>query len=168
MSVPKEKDLNYSVLQPYVRPHGKPRAIIVDIDGTVAVHTDPVTGDPLRSHYDETMLHVDLPNPNVLRVVWAMQSQGYDVIFVSGRGQLESSWEATAAWLAEHFRRPYQGLFLRQVGDKRIDWQVKAEIFDKHIRHDYDVVAVFDDRDQVVNMWRHIGLTVLQVASGNF
>jgi len=31
-----------------------------------------------------------------------------------------------------------------------------------------DVVAVFDDRDKVVNMWREIGLTCMQVAPGNF
>jgi hypothetical protein len=30
------------------------------------------------------------------------------------------------------------------------------------------VVAVFDDRDQVVRMWRSLGLTVFQVAEGNF
>ena len=31
-----------------------------------------------------------------------------------------------------------------------------------------DVVAVFDDRDKVVNMWRENGLTCMQVAYGNF
>ena len=31
-----------------------------------------------------------------------------------------------------------------------------------------EVVAVFDDRDKVVNMWREVGLTCMQVAPGNF
>jgi hypothetical protein len=30
------------------------------------------------------------------------------------------------------------------------------------------VVGAFDDRNQVVEMWRSIGLTVSQLAEGNF
>ena len=30
------------------------------------------------------------------------------------------------------------------------------------------MVGVFDDRDQVVQMWRSLGLTVFQVADGDF
>jgi hypothetical protein len=30
------------------------------------------------------------------------------------------------------------------------------------------VTCVLDDRDQVVNAWRALGLTVLQVADGDF
>ena len=45
---------------------------------------------------------------------------------------------------------------------------VKREIFDREIRDRYRVVGVFDDRKQVVRMWRALGLTVFQVAEGNF
>ena len=45
---------------------------------------------------------------------------------------------------------------------------VKHELFNKHVRHDYNVRGAFDDRNQVVEMWRAIGLTVFQVADGNF
>ena len=38
----------------------------------------------------------------------------------------------------------------------------------EHIEPFYDVLCVLDDRDQVVRMWRHRGLTCLQVAPGNF
>ena len=31
-----------------------------------------------------------------------------------------------------------------------------------------DIFAVFDDRQQVVDMWRDNGLTVFQVADGDF
>jgi hypothetical protein len=31
-----------------------------------------------------------------------------------------------------------------------------------------DVVCVFDDRQKVVDMWRDMGLTCMQVAPGNF
>jgi hypothetical protein len=45
---------------------------------------------------------------------------------------------------------------------------VKLEIFDREIRHKYNVVAVFDDRRQVVEAWRSLGLSVFQVAPGDF
>jgi hypothetical protein len=31
-----------------------------------------------------------------------------------------------------------------------------------------DIVCVFDDRQKVVDMWRDMGLTCMQVAPGNF
>lgn len=46
-------------------------------------------------------------------------------------------------------------------------WATKSELFDKHIRGRYFVDFVLDDRNQVVNFWRHIGLTCFQVAEGD-
>jgi len=57
---------------------------------------------------------------------------------------------------------------MRAAGDMRKDAIVKAEIFDREIRHRWDVTAVFDDRQQVVRMWRSLGLTVFAVAEGDF
>lgn len=54
-------------------------------------------------------------------------------------------------------------LFMREA-----DYIVKAELFDKYVRHNYNVIGVLDDRTQVVNMWRSMGLTCLQVAPGDF
>ena len=51
---------------------------------------------------------------------------------------------------------------------KRQDAVVKREMFDAHIRDRYRVPYVIDDRNQVVNMWLSPGLTVLQVADGDF
>lgn len=42
------------------------------------------------------------------------------------------------------------------------------ELFDRHARDEYRVLVVLDDRKQVVDMWRSLGLTCLQVAEGNF
>ena len=72
------------------------------------------------------------------------------------------------AWLDRHVGVPYDGLHMRVTGDQRKDSVVKAEIFDREIRDRYHVVGVFDDRAQVVRMWRSLGLTVFQVAEGDF
>lgn len=145
--------------RPYVPFDLHPRAVMVDVDGTVALMVG-------RSPYDETRVHEDRPNSPVIAVVRAMVAAGYRIVFCSGR--TEACRRETEKWLAEHVAVTYDGLFMRAVGDMRKDSAVKAELFDRHIRDAYWVVAVLDDRDQVVRMWRGLGLTVLQVAEGAF
>lgn len=143
----------------YEPPVGVPDAFLVDIDGTVALMTG-------RSPYDETRVGEDHPNEPVIRVVRALHAAGYRIVFCSGR--TDACRDDTAAWLDEHVGVPYQALHMRAAGDQRKDSIVKAEIFEKHIRPAYRVVGVLDDRMQVVRMWRALGLTVLQVAEGDF
>jgi len=57
---------------------------------------------------------------------------------------------------------------MRPTGDNRKDAIVKREIFDREIRDRYRILFVLDDRNQVVDMWRELGLTCLQVAPGDF
>lgn len=45
---------------------------------------------------------------------------------------------------------------------------IKRELFEAHVRDTYAVRFVLDDRNQVVRMWRSLGLTCLQVADGAF
>ena len=48
------------------------------------------------------------------------------------------------------------------------DAVVKRDIFQHEIAGSYHVIGVFDDRQHVVRMWRDLGLTVFQVAEGDF
>ncbi|MEH0983095.1 phosphatase domain-containing protein [Micromonospora sp. CPCC 205556] len=133
--------------------------VLVDIDGTVALNVS-------RSPYDMTRVGEDQPNEAVITAVRAMHAAGYGVVFCSGRDA--SARPATVAWLDRHVRVPYLGLHLRAVGDSRKDAVVKREIYEREVRDRYRVVGVFDDRQQVVRMWRSLGLTVFQVADGDF
>jgi predicted kinase len=148
-------------VEPYEPDISKPAAIIVDIDGTLALHDR-------RSPYDLSLVHTDKPNPPVVEAVVDAFCQGKQIIFLSGRE--DSSRKETEEWLHEHVldRRYHAGLHMRATGDGRKDSIVKQELFDKHVRYDYNVVYVLDDRQQVVDMWREIGLTCLQVAPGEF
>lgn len=145
--------------RPYVPVPGTPRAIMVDIDGTIALHGT-------RSPFDESRVHEDLPNHAVIECVRAMALVGYEVIFCSGR--TEGCREETERWLTEHLKTVFPTLHMRAVGDTRKDVIVKRELFDREIRDRYTVVGVFDDRQQVVDGWRELGLTVFQVAPGQF
>jgi predicted kinase len=138
-----------------------PDAVIVDIDGTIALRGT-------RNPFDESRVSEDAPNIPVIEAVWNEHANGVKIIFCSGR--TSACRDATIEWLKANVlpERAWAQLYMRPEGDRRVDWEVKLEIFDEHIRDSYNVLRVYDDRQQVVDMWRSIGLTVLQVAPGNF
>ena len=154
---------------PYVEPGGPgviydppaelPPAVLVDIDGTVALMNG-------RDPYDMSRVSEDIPNGAVIAAVRAMQAAGHAVVYCTGR----NDWcrGETEAWLDRHVGVPYEGLFMRADGDFRRDSDVKRELFDDEIRDRWRIVGVFDDRQHVVRMWRSLGLTVFQVAEGDF
>lgn len=139
---------------------GLPSAIIVDIDGTVA----DCTG--VRNPYNTSDYDLDKPKKDVIREVQAHSyERQHKIIFVSGRH--ESFKGVTEEWLYEHVKVPIEGLYMRYEHGTE-DSVIKAELFNRHVRGKYNVVAVYDDRDRVVDMWRSLGLLCLQVAEGDF
>lgn len=159
LPLPEEPADEADGLVPYEAKPGTPDAVLVDIDGTAAIMCG-------RSPFDETRVHEDTPNQPVIEVVRAMFAAGFRVVFLSGR--TSGCRAETTDWLTTHVVPVFDGPFMRAVGDYRKDSIVKAELFDRHVRDTYDVVCVLDDRRQVVDMWRGLGLTVLQVAEGEF
>lgn len=145
----------------YVSPkfdNKKPTVILVDIDGTLA-HTSGK-----RSHYDMTKVSVDDCDITVRDVIKTLHSD-YDIIVVTGRD--ESCRTQTEKWLSDNGIN-HKKLIMRKEGDIRKDSIIKEEIFWDQIEPNYNVLCVLDDRDQVVQMWREIGLKCLQVEYGNF
>ena len=141
------------------RPDLEP-VILVDIDGTVAKCGD-------RDIYDGSKAHLDTPHRDVIETVKALAfEKSAAIIFMTGRSA--DYRDVTVEWLAKHFSDYTHGLLMRPSGDNRRDDVVKHELFNNHIRHAYNPIAVFDDRNQVVDMWRAIGLRCYQVAPGNF
>ena len=58
----------------------------------------------------------------------------------------------------------YYELHMRAEGDMRKDSIVERELFDAHIKDKYDVVAVFDDRPQMIRLWNLMGLKTFACA----
>jgi predicted kinase len=135
-----------------------PPAWIVDVDGTLALMG-------ARSPYAWHLVGEDAPNPPVVELVRALRGAGNAIVVVSGRDGVARS--ATQAWLDRH-EIPHDALLMRVRGDGRRDSLVKREIFETVIRRRWQVRGVLDDRDQVVRMWRGLGLTCAQVAPGDF
>ncbi|WP_406307162.1 AAA family ATPase [Streptomyces sp. NBC_00885] len=146
-------------VEPYVADLALPSAVMCDIDGTLAIRGD-------RFPYDFTRCDEDLLNVSVRGALCSFRRADSDVIvLLSGRG--EEHRERTEAWLRRH-EVPYDELWMRAVGDGRRDDVVKAELFDRHVRHRFAVRVSLDDRDRVVAVWRRMGLPTWQVNYGNF
>lgn len=141
------------------------RAVIVDVDGTVALMGKGIEGR--RGPFDWDRVGEDDPNQPVIDLVADLRSLGYRVIFLSGRDEV--CRPATESWLMHHAGlQPEDVVLMRRRKDNRPDNEVKAEIYERHVAPNYSVKYVLDDRNQVVKMWRSLGLTVLQVADGDF
>lgn len=133
-------------------------AAIWDLDGTLAL----LNG---RDPYDASEAEYDLPNYPVIDALHRYQEDGGKVIITSGRS--DKYEKETIAWLEKVNIKP-DLLIMRKEGDVRKDSVVKKEMFIGHIYGKFNVEFVMDDRQQVVDGWRDLGLTVLQVADGRF
>lgn len=143
-----------------------------DLDGTTSL----LNG---RSPYDASGCDRDPPNVPVVECIKAMYSylmkragiegknpKDVKVLFTSGRE--EKYREPTERFLSEHLPNiPYE-LYMRKTGDQRKDSIIKREMFDTEIRGRFNVLFVLDDRNQVVDEWRSMGLHCFQVAPGAF
>lgn len=145
--------------QPYHGTPGKPNAFLVDIDGTLAHMKD------YRGPFDWAKVGLDDVDEVVAEIVDTLRFSQMNTlqatVVMSGRD--ESCRQQTEDWLDENGIH-FDYLFMRPAGDMRKDSIVKAELFDKHVRNNFNVRFVLDDRPQVCRMWRAMGLKVLQVA----
>lgn len=145
---------------PYIE--GALDTILVDIDGTLARMVN-------RGPFEWDKVGRDEPIKNVVDLVNTLfwNSTG-EIIFMSGRDM--SCYPQTRAWLREHVGEWTRdcNLYMRKERDMRKDRLVKYELYRDYVEGQYNVRFVLDDRNQVVDMWRSLGLTCLQVAPGDF
>ena len=147
------------------------KIVIFDLDGTLALidkRRDISTKDNGKmdwaKFFNPDNIDLDLPNQPVIDMANMLHSQGYLIYIFSGRS--DKTEDATIAWLDKHNvsydllqMRP-QGLLYLPDNDLKQGWL-------NVIKKDR-VAMVFDDRNQVVDMWRQNGLTCFQVADGDF
>jgi len=145
-------------VEKYVAPKDVPLAIICDIDGTLA----KMSG---RGPYEIGKVDTDVVNPPIADMIRLYEETGHVIIILSGRDG--SSEGVTRKWLIDN-DIPFDALYMRPTGNTENDAIIKKRLFDENIRDDYDVRFVLDDRNRVVDMWREIGLTCLQVDYGDF
>lgn len=131
-----------------------PKAVIFDIDGTLA-HMNG------RGPFDWDKVDTDTVDPILKRIFQSWASD--ELIVISGREDFCAV--KTLKWLYDNGMPP-DALFMRKGGDNRKDTIIKEEIFWEHIAPNYNVLAVFDDRPSVVRMWHDIKIPKV-IAVGN-
>jgi len=136
-----------------------PKAIICDLDGTLALMSD-------RNPYDATHCDNDTLNEPVAGVLRRYFENGCQILLISGR---EDRFTEPTIRFLEKYAIPYHQLWMRKIEDLRKDAYIKREIYDKEIAGKYFIEFVLDDRNQVVEMWRkELHLPCFQVNYGNF
>ena len=142
----------------------KPYCLVVDMDSTLCFNTTkrPWYGEGAA----EGMIN-DIPNMGVLRLVERWVKPGpaaYSNNLIIATGRDTSQEEVTKQWLAKYNIYP-QEFYFRKQGDYRKGVEVKKEQIEK-ILEKYNVVAIIDDCEPIVQMYRDMGLTVLQPNKG--
>ena len=145
--------------------------IIVDIDGTLAdcthrLHHIKSNPKNWKAFFDGMV--DDKPIASTVEVVQILYGDYNNVIFCTGRPR--SHEQITRDWLKNNLGNWTGNCMLMMRADKdfRPDYVVKEEMLSALKEWKVDPKVAFEDRDQVVDMWRKNGLTCYQVAKGEY
>lgn len=161
-------------------PYTPPRPLyIFDIDGTLCniehrLHFLEDKKDSRRWDKFYKACVSDLPNAPVIQTMHALWNNGAEIWLFSGRS--EDVRGETVEWLLNNTSLPNwlfeiypQFLSMRPSKDYTEDHLLKESWLENMMHDDLDrLVAVFDDRKRVVDMWRSHGVACFQVAQGDF
>ena len=155
-------------IEPYVYHPGLRWCFIVDLDGTFAIKA------PERDIYDTSRCDEDTPDPAVQTIVNALNRHVMDddsfvtPFFLSGREGTQDVAMKTYEFIRTNSYVDFPEMAMRPEGDKRPDFVVKYELFNKHIRGRYNVLFALDDRFSIVRLWREMGIRTLACDYGDF
>lgn len=154
------------IIEPAPAWDNRPWAVIFDLDGTAAIHQG-------RSPYDYTRVKEDAPNEDLRMLLSVLMLAVPNLKFIACSGRDDTCRDDTNDWLDTH-GFPCSSLLMRDTegdrdahGNKWRDVEVKYRLYNENVRDKYDILAVFDDRLQVVELWHQLGLPIYRVGDPN-
>lgn len=152
--------------------------IILDVDGTLLniEHRVPLIRPTNGAKKDWSAFRdaalKDTPNVEIVEIAKALfmyEGEGAPHRLIVCTGRMEKERVVTLHSLrAAGLYMNMIPIYMRSNDDVRPDHVIKLELLAKIRQDGFDPVLVFDDRQQVVDMWRAQGLRVCQVAKGDF
>jgi phosphoglycolate phosphatase-like HAD superfamily hydrolase len=143
------------------------KIFIFDLDGTLAdvstrkrkaLANGPFDWDVWQN---KRLILMDTPNTEVVAKCRELYNQGHEIHIFSARTM--KNYGVTLRWL-EFYDIPYHDIHLRPLGDFRKDSEFKSKLIDEVLKDRHHLVdTIFDDRNQVVDMWRARGFNCHQV-----
>lgn len=141
--------------------------VVFDIDGTLANidhRLKYVRSKPKNWKAFIAGIPQDTPNAPVVEAYKRLDSN-HNVIIATGRNEAQRG--DTVRWLLNNKIDGWENMYMRADGDYRSDAIVKKEFLDQMVeKYGQKPDMVFDDRPQVVRMWRENGVFVFDCYQG--
>ena len=150
----------YADLPEVINNPNKTPCYVFDVDGTLA----QMQG---RSPYEWDRVDEDKYSFDVGFFAKLLNTYCYkhtEVIICTGRDF--KSLDKTVKWLTKK-GIGYDKIYIREENDQRPDWLAKQEFWEKSCE-EYYIMAMYDDRTQVVDHARRLGFKCYQVQPGDF
>jgi hypothetical protein len=146
-----------------------PRAVVWDLEGTLA-------DDRARAHFVEVeqgrerdwhsyfdAIDTDPPIAASMEILHALRAYGARVVFLTGRPDFTRP--KTERWLQANGLADYDLLLMRPEGERRHAGEFKVDEILK-LRERYELICAFEDRIDVAEHLRVIGLPVFLYGAG--
>lgn len=139
--------------------------VIFDIDGTLAdcshrlpfIKTEGEKKD-WKSFFARTK--EDLLISHTAKIYGILHRLGWYLPVITGRP--EKLRQDTLDWFKDHYLPlKTENLHMRPDKDNRPDYEVKKDLFFSLKILPEDVLCAFEDRPQVIDMWKDLGISVL-------
>lgn len=131
----------------------KKKAILVDIDGTLAILND-------RDPYNPETCEQDELNKIVANVIILFEKAGFKIILATGR---EEQWrQQTVNWLHKN-EIPYNLLLMRPDGNRISATQLKRQWYIDDLQYYYEIILVLEDLYKTIEMFRKYDIPAWQV-----
>lgn len=131
---------------------------IFDLDGTLC-WINHASEETSRGWYDYEKVKYDLIDIPVFEVMRALKNSGFKIVFLTGR--YDVCRKETTDWIKDNLNIDNPILYMKP-NNTESDVVFKKRIYKQEISKKWNILAVFEDRQKVVDMWREIGVKVFQ------